>query len=73
MTKMLVEKGAEINSRDYRGWTPLQISCVTNHPDISRMLIEHGADVKATNRNRYTPLAMACLNGTVSVQCCQMA
>ena len=46
MTRYLVERGAEINVRDFHGNTPLHTSVSTGAPvEVVQYLIDHGADV----------------------------
>lgn len=54
---LLVEKGADVNARKFRGETPLHL---VRHLDVAEILLENGADVNALqegdNADFYTPL-----------------
>jgi ankyrin repeat protein len=54
--RMLLDAGADINSRDANEITPLITAITNNHPDIARYLIERGADIKAVDWYGRTPL-----------------
>jgi ankyrin repeat protein len=47
----LLERGAEVDSRDNSGSTPLMNACIGGHFDIAKALLEAGAD--ASIRNNY--------------------
>lgn len=61
----LVALGADINSTNDEGFTPLVLACT--HPDIRRAgsliscLLEEGADVNKCDHSGYTPLFIAVL------------
>ncbi|RFU29562.1 hypothetical protein B7463_g6755, partial [Scytalidium lignicola] len=74
--RYLVEHGANINSRNERGETPLHIACggvqSTNmnsisrpgfwSPDCVRLLLDLGADPNALDKTRMSPLNLAKIN-----------
>ena len=41
--KVLLEYGAYVDAKDYRGWTALQIAKDNHHTEIERLLRTHGA------------------------------
>ena len=71
MTKFLLEKGFDINTRIVlnRDWTPPRIDSIAMTPlhtaltdgrvDIARLMIEHGADVHALDSIGRSPLTVA--------------
>ena len=60
ITNVLLDAGAEVDARDYRGRTPLHFTGLHNAPvDIVESLIENGADVKVRDYNGATPLHFA--------------
>ncbi len=73
--KFLVDNGADVDSRNYDGSTPLhgaveylitgQMRMPMRSIDIklTRFLLDHGADVNAVNNNGETPLHIAVSNG----------
>lgn len=58
-----VEQGADINTVDESGISPLVYAVFEEHYDIAYYLIEKGADVNATDDKGRTPLMMAATNG----------
>jgi serine/threonine protein kinase/ankyrin repeat protein len=71
MTKFLIEKGLDVNTRLVMNsyWTPPRVGSVTMSPlhgaltygrvEIARLLIAHGADVHALDSIGRTPLTVA--------------
>jgi ankyrin repeat protein len=54
--RMLLEAGANIDTRDANDITPLIAAITNNHPDVARFLIERGADITAVDWYGRTPL-----------------
>lgn len=44
----LIEEGANVNSEDCHGWTPLHDALLWERDEIALMLLQRGADVTAT-------------------------
>jgi hypothetical protein len=65
LVRLLVRLGADINSIDRYGNTPLIISCYYGAPryDIAMYLIERGANLKIKNRQGYTAYDFATMSG----------
>ena len=68
--KLLVKYGADVNSKDFNGQTPLQVLLPCGHISKNRLpianfLLENGADINAQNLVGNTLLHNACnhLNG----------
>ncbi|UKZ76961.1 hypothetical protein TrVFT333_004677 [Trichoderma virens FT-333] len=50
-------------SRDFSGWTSLNVAAQLGNKAIFDLLIENGADIEASDKNCRTPLATAALYG----------
>jgi ankyrin repeat protein len=64
LTKLLVDKEANVNARIYSwdGATPLHLSCSSGNREVVQLLIESGADINARTRIcGQTPLHWAVL------------
>jgi ankyrin repeat protein len=59
VVKRLVQAGANVNSKNEYGWTPLHQASF-GHAEVMRFLIENGANVHAKNKTDWTPLHLAC-------------
>jgi len=58
--RTLIENGAEVNTRDKDGWTPLMYAVrYQNNISIINTLIENGAHIRVRNNFNTTPLIMA--------------
>ncbi len=53
LAKLLIDKGANIDTKDSYGNTPLHS---VRKIEIAKLLVENGADVNSRNRDRETPL-----------------
>jgi uncharacterized protein len=53
----LIAAGADVNSRDVVGETPMFAACRCLNTNIISMLLQHGADVSLTNIIGDTPLS----------------
>jgi len=69
--KELLKKGADPNTQDEAGNTPLHWAAYKGHFDIVRLLLEHGADPNIQNKDGWppgsTPLHKAASGGYVDV------
>ena len=57
--KEALDKGADINTKDNDGDTPLTIASLLGHTDIAKQLIDKGANIETKNNEGNTPLALA--------------
>ncbi len=60
---LVEELGADVNARDYNGYTPVHHAASRGDNELIRFLVEHGADVTAISRRGQTTVDMA--NGPV--------
>ncbi len=63
IVEYLVEKDADINTKDREGSIPLQNAAVKGYLDIAKILVEKGSDVNYKDNNDVTPLHFACMSG----------
>ena len=64
IAKMLINKGAEIDATDKRGFTSLHNAAYSNNIKAVQLLIENGANVNRKSRNsHYTSLHLASIKG----------
>ncbi|MEM4137926.1 MAG: ankyrin repeat domain-containing protein, partial [Candidatus Anstonellaceae archaeon] len=65
--KQLIEKGANINSTDKYGYTPLHFAAKSGNTKVAEFLIKSGSDVNAKNKDGYTPLHFAAQSGNIEL------
>ncbi|OHW99857.1 ankyrin repeat protein [Colletotrichum incanum] len=64
-----IERGANVDGKDVRGWTPLHYAAAKGLKRMANALLEFDADVNARNLLEWTPLHYACRhNDTQLVQ-----
>jgi uncharacterized protein len=62
IAKLLIEYGADVNSPDRTGWTPLHIALQYGLIDLVHFFLDHGADVNAKKQDHWTALHLATFN-----------
>ena len=65
--RLLIDKGAQVEARNFGGSTPLHYAASQGHIEIVRLLCDRGADVEARNINGWRPLHWAAYIGHISV------
>ena len=63
ITRLLISYGADVDSRNIFGETPLINAAEMRHYTIVRLLLQNGAELFATNNNRLCALANAAWYG----------
>jgi len=63
VVQFLLDKGADINSKDQYGQTPLHDAADNGQKRMAKFLLDNGADVDARMHNDFTPLYMAADGG----------
>ena len=58
----MLEKGAELESKDKNGRTPLSWAARKAHEAVVKLLLENGADLESTDTIGRTPLFWAARN-----------
>lgn len=56
----LIEHGADIETKDEKGHTPLYAGCYLNNTKLVEALLKKGADMYAYSKNGFCPLHLAC-------------
>lgn len=68
LVSLLLSKGADIEHRDKKGFTPLILAATAGHVEVVELLLDHGADMEAqSERTKDTPLSLACSGGRYEV------
>ncbi|MGQ0701181.1 MAG: quinoprotein dehydrogenase-associated putative ABC transporter substrate-binding protein [Panacagrimonas sp.] len=57
--RYLVERKANVNTRDHEGYAPLHNAARIGSVEVARYLLDHGAEINATERDGWTPLMFA--------------
>ncbi|KAK8460113.1 hypothetical protein SEVIR_2G280000v4 [Setaria viridis] len=65
MVELLLQYGANVNSTDSRGRTPLHHCIMKGRPMYARLLLSRGADSQATDRDDRTALQYAMDGGAI--------
>jgi hypothetical protein len=67
VVKLLLEKGAELETKDMHGWTPLSQATRNGHEAVVKLLLEKGAELETKDMHGWTPLSQATQNGHEAV------
>ncbi|XP_044001373.1 protein fem-1 homolog C isoform X2 [Aphidius gifuensis] len=67
IVRLLVRRGAKLNSTTMTNSTPLRAACFDGHFEIVKYLVQNGAHIEAVNRHGHTCLMIACYRGHVKI------
>lgn len=67
ITKLLLDKGADINSTDFYSYTPLNLASYYGFTDVVQFLLSRGADPNIVNNNGESPLLSAAQKGYTEI------
>jgi ankyrin repeat protein len=67
ISRMLIERNAEVNTADYQGLTPLHEACKQGDQDLTKLLLQHHSKVDMEDDAGETPLHKACAQGSTEV------
>jgi ankyrin repeat protein len=62
-----LDLGANIEVKDYRELTSLQIACARGHLDVVRLLLDRGANIEAAGESGQTSLILASMEGRLNI------
>ena len=62
VARCLIDRGAQIETKNMLQWTPLHTAVVSNNIEVVKFLIDSGAQIEAKNVFQRTPLHLAAVN-----------
>lgn len=65
--RLLVEKGAVVDSKDKHGQTPLSLAAGNGHEAVVKLLVKKGVDMESKGTEGRTPLSVAAKGGREGV------
>uniref|UniRef100_A0A915PGN2 K Homology domain-containing protein n=1 Tax=Setaria digitata TaxID=48799 RepID=A0A915PGN2_9BILA len=68
LVELLITRGADIEHKDKKGFTPLILAATGGHINVVELLLNHGANIEAqSDRTKDTALSLACSGGRKEV------
>lgn len=69
LVTLLLHRGANIEHRDKKGFTPLILAGTAGHGGVVEILLNNMAEIEAqSERTKDTPLSLACSGGRYEVR-----
>jgi ankyrin repeat protein len=68
VARELLNRGADVNTADKYGCTPLFMAVLNGDLEMLRELLNHGADMNIAEKEGFTPLYAAHLTGHVKLE-----
>jgi ankyrin repeat protein len=65
--RLLLERGANAESKDYEGRTPLSWAALRGHEGVVKPLLERGINAESKGNDGWTPLLKAAASGHETV------
>ena len=67
VVQLLIDAGADVDTQNNEGRSPLHVACKSGELDIVKMLVEAGAGVRATDNQGCTCLMLAAWHGHTDI------
>jgi ankyrin repeat protein len=67
VVKLLLDEGADVNSKDDSGWTSLSRPSVSGNKTVVKLLLDKGADINSKDDSGSTPLSKAAARGREAI------
>jgi ankyrin repeat protein len=63
----LLKQGADVNTKEGTGMTPLMYAAMYGEPEMAKLLIDSGADIGYKDEHGMSPLLAACMMGHADI------
>ncbi|RWS28132.1 ankyrin repeat domain-containing protein 17-like protein [Leptotrombidium deliense] len=68
LVQLLLNRGANMEHRDKKGFTPLMLAATAGHANVCEILLSNNSDIEAqSERTKDTALSLACSSGRYEV------
>ncbi|KAF5716656.1 hypothetical protein FGLOB1_2462 [Fusarium globosum] len=65
--ELLLDRGANIETKDRRGWGPLWVAAVKGNEAVVKLLLDRGANIETKDRRGWGPLWAAAVKGNEAI------